>query len=411
MPKKIDFRKGDTFFERSKSASETMNKTQRGSVKGTTTRAPVKSGSKTQIRAAPQAKSKASSKTQIRAKASSSIQSRVIKPSLSKQPSPPLSKRRGRRPQKILDESSLSSDHQDDATEQSSNSAVIVRLPSHLLNAQSINKTGSKTTLPKRNQTGSTRAPIEPEDSEGSNDSSSDVDDDQLSEGMFKNDIPCDDKCHNCEKNEKALVTLRGRLAKYEKKDTEEKGSKIYINKLNLVMLDTRKRFKVCKTNVKCWWDAHSFSNYPWFLPELFHNNTYHVIGCFCSPNCALAYNLYAIKDSKTHHRKSLMYKLYRELHNLTPDEIVEIREAPPKEILVDFGGDMPIDVFRRSFIETDKEYNIFVPPIRPINMIIEERSVGTDIDDSDGEYVLKRSKPLIKKGSIIASLNIKVAH
>ena len=44
-------------------------------------------------------------------------------------------------------------------------------------------------------------------------------------------------------------------------------------------------------------------------------------------------------------------------MYGLTSDDIVDIKEAPPKEILEDFGGDMSIDVFRRSFIMMNKEY------------------------------------------------------
>ena len=166
---------------------------------------------------------------------------------------------------------------------------------------------------------------------------------------MFKNDIPCDNTCGKCSKNEKALAIMKSKLEKYEQKDKIDKSNKIHNNKLNFISIDSGKKIVIKKTNTKCWWDAHSFENLPCFLPELFHNDTYHVIGCFCSFNCALAYNLYYLKDSNIHHRISLIYKLYKELYGIGNDETLEIKVAPPKEILEDFGGDMNISTFRRK--------------------------------------------------------------
>src|SRR3989337_1754678 len=106
----------------------------------------------------------------------------------------------------------------------------------------------------------------------------------------------------------------------------------------------------------------------------------------------------------------SLIYKLDREMYGLTSDDVVDIREAPPKEILEDFGGDMSIDVFRRSFFMVDKVYIVFIPPIKPINIIIEERNINGNNDDNEKEFVLKRSKPLVNrnKRSVISSMKMK---
>jgi len=98
---------------------------------------------------------------------------------------------------------------------------------------------------------------------------------------------------------------------------------------------------------------------------------------------------------------------LYRELRGLSPDDIVDIKEAPPKEILEDFGGDMSIETFRRTFFMMNKEYLVFVPPIKPINMIIEERNLESTDANNGKKYVLKRSKPLSKKRTIISSMQL----
>jgi len=94
-------------------------------------------------------------------------------------------------------------------------------------------------------------------------------------------------------------------------------------------------------------------------------------------------------------------------MYGLTSDDIVDIKEAPEIDILDAYGGDMSIDAFRRSFSMLNKEYIVYVPPIKPINIIIEERNINTDNDDNDKEYVLKRSKPLAKKRSVISSMKM----
>ena len=309
-------------------------------------------------------------------------------------------KRRGRRPKKILE--NVTAIDSPIESPNKNNPAVILRLnidPAKLKNIKKTNTTEKPAT--------STKSPIKngkknvqsiPEEDSA----------DESSEGMFKNDIPGDIACHGCSKKTKENALLKSKLDKFEKKEKIDKSNKIYNNKLNFISYTSGKKVIIKKTNIKCWWDAHTFTTLPCFLPELFHNNTYHVRGCFCSYNCALAYNLYYLKDSKVHQRKSLIYKLYREMYGLSSDEIIDIKEAPPKEILEDFGGDMSIDVFRRRFFMGNKEYIVFVPPIKPLNVIIEERNVDL-ADDNDKKYVLKRSKPLAKKRSVISSMKIKM--
>lgn len=230
---------------------------------------------------------------------------------------------------------------------------------------------------------------------------------DESSEGMFRNDIPDDHICHKCMKNERAVSILKTKLEKYENKEKIDHSTKIYSNALKFISTDSNSKITIKKTNTKCWWCAHSFSNLPCFLPELYHNQTYHVTGCFCSFNCALAYNLYYLKDSKMHQRKALIFKLYRELHGLNPGDSIDIREAPPKEILEDFGGNMSIEIFRRSFITVNKEYLVFVPPIKPITVTIEERNIESTEVNNSKKYVLKRSKPLSKKRTIMSSMKM----
>jgi hypothetical protein len=302
-------------------------------------------------------------------------------------------KRRGRRPKKILENISVDSDNSMDDSNQKNDSAVICKIPFDPSKHKLRNMDNKKT-------------PIKKISSELILD---DYVDNESSEGMFKNDIPDDNTCQNCSKNEKIIGLLKSRLEKYENKEKIDKSNKIYSNNLNFISYSGSKKVIIKKTDIWCWWDGHPFTNLPCVLPELYHNNTYHVTGCFCSFNCALAYNLYYIKDSKIYHRKSLVYKLYREMYKLSSDDDVSIVEAPPRERLINFGGKMSIEAFRRSLITINKEYIIYMPPIKPINITIEERNVSAGNEDNGEEFVLKRKKPLTKKRSIITSMKIKM--
>ena len=66
--------------------------------------------------------------------------------------------------------------------------------------------------------------------------------------------------------------------------------NKIHDCKLNIVDSETCKGKET--TNIWCWWCVHPFTNSPFGLPIKFDNNTYQIQGCFCSLNCAKAYNV-----------------------------------------------------------------------------------------------------------------------
>lgn len=194
------------------------------------------------------------------------------------------------------------------------------------------------------------------------------------SEDIFNDDIPKDKKCTNCEKNKKLITNLQKKIETYEKKDHQE-NNKIYKTNINLIDISTNGKRSLKKTTILCWWDCHAFDGIPVFLPEFIHQDTYHVMGCFCSFNCALAYNLYYLRDLKINQRTSLLYKMYRELFNYNYDHPVEIKVSPPKEILDSFGGTMSINKFRKNLNISQKEYVVYVPPIKPIGLYVEEKN------------------------------------
>lgn len=303
-------------------------------------------------------------------------------------PSSNAPKKRGRRPKKILDNDATFAKSTDSRENQS---AVILKLkikPEELEMAK-------KKSLKKQTKVSSEELSDESETSE--------------SDQMFNNDIPDDKVCGKCSKLEKQLEKTKIQLDKYDKRERMDKSNKLRGTNLNLID-ENKKKVTIKKTNIKCWWDCESFSNLPSFLVDFYHDNTYHVRGCFCSVNCALAYNAFYLRDSKISERKSLTLKMHREMYDLSIDDSADIKEAPPRETLADFSGEggLSIEEFRKTFLRMKREYILFMPPMKPITMHIEERNADSENID-DKKYILKRNKPLSKKRSIVSSMKMNI--
>jgi hypothetical protein len=223
---------------------------------------------------------------------------------------------------------------------------------------------------------------------------------------IFKNDIPLtkSGECSRCEQHEKILKTLKEKLNKYEQKDRNDKSIKLHYNKLNLRYIG---RKKPIKGKVKCWWDTNTFEGIPFHLPESYYNNGYDVTGYFCSPNCALSYNIHRLKDSKVDLRTSLLFSLVRELKGLKSDEPLIIKDAEPPEILEDHGGTKTIIQYRAGFIQLQKSSIVYIPPLKPIQLIVEEKIIE-DEDTADKKYIIQRKKPLkSKRKTILDSMGV----
>lgn len=122
------------------------------------------------------------------------------------------------------------------------------------------------------------------------------------------------------------------------------------------------------KTNVACWWCGHNFDTIPCFIPDRYVNDKFYVFGCFCTYNCAMAYNL-GMGDYKVSLRNSLI----KELHNRIFKMSDQIYPAPQKELLQKFGGPMTIDEFRNNDMLCKKEHKIHIPPLVPLLPSVEE--------------------------------------
>lgn len=97
-------------------------------------------------------------------------------------------------------------------------------------------------------------------------------------------------------------------------------------------------------TPIACYWCCHTFKTMPVGIPIRYHSDRFVLQGCFCSLECATAYNFQMSSSANAWDRyhlinvlaKKLGYKCY-------------VRAAPPREALQMFGGSMKISDFRAN--------------------------------------------------------------
>jgi hypothetical protein len=176
-------------------------------------------------------------------------------------------------------------------------------------------------------------------------------------------------------------------------------------------------------TSVHCYHCCHRFSTPPLGLPVKYSPTTgqFMVIGCFCSLECACAYNLYSTRDSVDEclNRNSLVNMLSARLGlgNF-------VKPAPDRLALSIFGGHMSITDFREYSQSSggDKRLVVNSPPMQSVTQQVEEvcdsdllseyRYVPLD-NDRISRYQekirLTRTKPLVNfKNTLDHSMKLK---
>jgi hypothetical protein len=219
--------------------------------------------------------------------------------------------------------------------------------------------------------------------------------------------------CSKCLALESRVKVLEQEIEQYKADGfmPSSEPRKLHYNNINFVAFDKKKKRVLTKTDVWCWWCDHPFSCMPWPLVENCIEQTlsdtgvklpkplrvYEIIGNFCSGSCAVAYND-DLADTKVDTRYNLMIKLYREIYGLSQDTPVNIPAAPHWSILKVKGGDQTIEQFRGKCL-THSEFIVYIPPMKPIQITIEEKSLlqskGHTIKNTSGlkgmEHLLKR--------------------
>jgi hypothetical protein len=220
--------------------------------------------------------------------------------------------------------------------------------------------------------------------------------DDSDMEGMFANGTGISGNCSQCVKHQRLQESLQAQITSLEKKLKGVDKLTIHINDLKLVDVNGKK-YKLKKTKLRCRWDQHTFDTLPFPFPERLIDGEFHTSYCLCSPNCALKLNLQR-NDSLVDQRTTLIYKLYRQMTRTPISEKMYIKPADDIDVIDCNGGPKTIEEYREDFLNLDRDCRIYVPPIRPINLIIEE-NIDTGLGSTeliDIPFRSGKKKPIV---------------
>jgi hypothetical protein len=113
-----------------------------------------------------------------------------------------------------------------------------------------------------------------------------------------------------------------------------------------------------------CFWCSYDFDNPSIYIPKYVMKDTYHVYGCFCTPECATAYLMCESIDTSTKfERYYLLNHIYSKIYNYTKN----IKPAPdPHHMLEKYYGSLTIQEYR-SILKTDRLFLIVDKPLTRI--------------------------------------------
>lgn len=141
-----------------------------------------------------------------------------------------------------------------------------------------------------------------------------------------------------------------------------------------------------------CFWCTCDFDNPPVYIPKHFIKESYHVYGCFCSPECATAYLMEESIDSSS---KFERYYLVNYIYSKIYDYKKSIKPAPnPYYMLDKYYGNLTIQEYRsllrneRLFLVVDKPLTKILPELHEDN---EDFIINNKIIPSNAYQIKKK--------------------
>lgn len=141
-----------------------------------------------------------------------------------------------------------------------------------------------------------------------------------------------------------------------------------------------------------CFWCTCSFDTPVVYIPKCKMENTYEVYGCFCSPECGVAY-LYKenIDTSSKWERYSLLHSLYSKIYQYEQN----IKPAPDPRYLLDiYFGNLTIEEYR----SINKRPNIVSILDKPITRLLPEIVESNYVVDIHNRFYQSNNNDVYKQ-------------
>jgi hypothetical protein len=158
-----------------------------------------------------------------------------------------------------------------------------------------------------------------------------------------------------------------------------------------------------------CFWCTCEFNNHPIYIPKYCINDSYHVYGCFCSPECATGYLFKQsdIDSTSKFERYALLNHIYCKIYDYEKN----IKPAPDPHYTLDkFYGNLTIQEYRqllkneRLLLIVDKPLTRSLPELHIDNddFVINNKNTG-------GKFKLKtRYNKQTKSDILLNNFNMK---
>ena len=155
-----------------------------------------------------------------------------------------------------------------------------------------------------------------------------------------------------------------------------------------------------------CFWCTCDFDNPPIYIPKYELEGSYHVYGCFCSPECACAYLFKEpqLSSSAKFERYSLLNYMYCKIYNYKKN----IKPAPvPFYTLDKYYGNLTIQEYRhllkneRLLLVVDKPLTRSLPEIHEDN---DEYLLSAKSMSAGSKYRLRRGSKKPTKSEILTN-------
>jgi len=153
-----------------------------------------------------------------------------------------------------------------------------------------------------------------------------------------------------------------------------------------------------------CFWCTYDFDNPPIYIPKHYIKNSYHVYGCFCSPECAVAYLMEENIDSSS---KFERYYLINHIYSKIYDYKQNIKPSPnPYYMLDKYYGNLSIQEYR-SLLRNERLFLIIEKPLTRIMPELHEDNddfiINNKIIPSNNYQIRKKlQKKIQSKNNIV---------